>query len=660
MPSAEIQRSTGATLGDVLQSKPGITSSGFAPGAASRPVVRGLDNYRVRIQENGLGINDVSDLERRPRRADRPTVGAAGRSDPRTGNAALRLAGDRRRGQRRQQPHSDLHPAARLCRRSQRRADQCRQRRRGRGAARRRQGQLRLPRRRLQPHRAGLPHPELPLSVSARSARRWSATGSPTAAVRADGQSVGGSYIFNGGFVGVAVSRFGSFYRIPGIEAAETGARIDLNQTKVTSKGEFRPRLVRDRHGAVLARRHRLQASTNWPTRTASTACSRPSPTGRRKAASKSSSCRSTCGLPRSPPRSARRRRIRSLRRSARPAAACSIRTRRTASPATSSTSSSSADGWRAQLAGRIERVKVDGTATDFPADLIPVLDDLGDRSRRPIRSSSQLHAEERVGGLLKDLPFGLVASVTAQYVERAPRAPELLSQRRARGVRHLRDRQSQSHHRGRALGRGRAAPRPGPVPLRADGLLHQIHQLHLPALHRRRLCDDDFASLRHRRRAAPGGLFAARRDCSAAPNSRRSSIWCRSAAACSASTANTTSCAPPSPTAATCRGCRRSATAAACSGATPTGSPASACCTPTRRPTSPRTRRTTAGYNLLKAVVSYSRMLKNAPIGPTEVTLGLVGDNLLNDDVRNAVSFKKDEVLLPGRTVRAFASVRF
>ena len=62
MPSAEIQRSTGATLGDVLQSKPGITSSGFAPGAASRPVVRGLDNYRVRIQENGLGVNDVSDL----------------------------------------------------------------------------------------------------------------------------------------------------------------------------------------------------------------------------------------------------------------------------------------------------------------------------------------------------------------------------------------------------------------------------------------------------------------------------------------------------------------------------------------------------------------------------------------------------------------------
>src|SRR5262249_27873687 len=35
--------------------------STFAPGA-SRPIVRGLDNYRVRIQENGLATNDVSDL----------------------------------------------------------------------------------------------------------------------------------------------------------------------------------------------------------------------------------------------------------------------------------------------------------------------------------------------------------------------------------------------------------------------------------------------------------------------------------------------------------------------------------------------------------------------------------------------------------------------
>lgn len=45
----ELRASTGTTLGDVLFSRPGVTSSSFAPGAASRPIVRGLDNYRVRI-----------------------------------------------------------------------------------------------------------------------------------------------------------------------------------------------------------------------------------------------------------------------------------------------------------------------------------------------------------------------------------------------------------------------------------------------------------------------------------------------------------------------------------------------------------------------------------------------------------------------------------
>jgi iron complex outermembrane recepter protein len=36
------------------------------------------------------------------------------------------------------------------------------------------------------------------------------------------------------------------------------------------------------------------------------------------------------------------------------------------------------------------------------------------------------------------------------------------------------------------------------------------------------------------------------------------------------------------------------------------------------------------------------------------------VGNNLLDDDIRNSVSFKKDEVLLPGRSVRLFATLKF
>ena len=62
MTRDEMDRNTGLTLGEMLQSKPGITSSGFAPGAASRPIIRGLDNYRVRIQENGLSSSGVSEL----------------------------------------------------------------------------------------------------------------------------------------------------------------------------------------------------------------------------------------------------------------------------------------------------------------------------------------------------------------------------------------------------------------------------------------------------------------------------------------------------------------------------------------------------------------------------------------------------------------------
>ena len=40
--------------------------------------------------------------------------------------------------------------------------------------------------------------------------------------------------------------------------------------------------------------------------------------------------------------------------------------------------------------------------------------------------------------------------------------------------------------------------------------------------------------------------------------------------------------------------------------------------------------------------------------------TFGLTGTNLLDERIRNAVSFKKDEVLMPGRTVRLFTTVRF
>src|SRR5262249_53325433 len=62
VPNDELRRNGASTLGDLLFEKPGITGSSFAPGASSRPIIRGLDVNRVRIQEDGVGANGASDL----------------------------------------------------------------------------------------------------------------------------------------------------------------------------------------------------------------------------------------------------------------------------------------------------------------------------------------------------------------------------------------------------------------------------------------------------------------------------------------------------------------------------------------------------------------------------------------------------------------------
>jgi iron complex outermembrane receptor protein len=67
-----------------------------------------------------------------------------------------------------------------------------------------------------------------------------------------------------------------------------------------------------------------------------------------------------------------------------------------------------------------------------------------------------------------------------------------------------------------------------------------------------------------------------------------------------------------------------------------------------------------TSGYTLLSAEASYTLVLDgNATVAP-KLVIGLKGENLLDDDVRNSASFKKDEVLLPGASVRLFGSVLF
>jgi iron complex outermembrane receptor protein len=66
-----------------------------------------------------------------------------------------------------------------------------------------------------------------------------------------------------------------------------------------------------------------------------------------------------------------------------------------------------------------------------------------------------------------------------------------------------------------------------------------------------------------------------------------------------------------------------------------------------------------TPGYNLLNAEVSYTFKLDQPGTVVPEMTIGLRGENLLNDDIRLSTSFKKDEVLQPGTNVRLFGIVK-
>jgi iron complex outermembrane receptor protein len=67
-----------------------------------------------------------------------------------------------------------------------------------------------------------------------------------------------------------------------------------------------------------------------------------------------------------------------------------------------------------------------------------------------------------------------------------------------------------------------------------------------------------------------------------------------------------------------------------------------------------------TSGYTLLNAELAYTFKSGDQGSLVSVTTIGLRGENLLDDDIRNHVSFKKDEVLQPGRTIRLFGSIKF
>lgn len=61
LSGSELRTQVGPTIGATLQNQPGINNQSFGPGVG-QPVIRGLSGPRVRIMENGIGNNDVSNI----------------------------------------------------------------------------------------------------------------------------------------------------------------------------------------------------------------------------------------------------------------------------------------------------------------------------------------------------------------------------------------------------------------------------------------------------------------------------------------------------------------------------------------------------------------------------------------------------------------------
>lgn len=223
----DIAAQQGATITDTLASKPGITGSSFAPGA-NRPIIRGLDSYRVRVQENGIGSHDVSTISEDhavpidPFSADRIEV-VRGPATLRYGSGAIGgvvavengriptfvppngISGEIKGGVSSVDDGRD--GAFRATAGSQGfvvHAD----------AFKRASEDYQTPRGRQR-----------------------------NSFVDSEGFGVGLSRVWSDGFLGISVSRIDSVYGVPGEEADEgVDPRIDLGQQKLQARGEWRPR----------------------------------------------------------------------------------------------------------------------------------------------------------------------------------------------------------------------------------------------------------------------------------------------------------------------------------------------------------------------------------------------------------------------------------
>ncbi|MDX2204656.1 MAG: TonB-dependent receptor [Hyphomicrobiaceae bacterium] len=224
VPAAELIAAGGANLADGLQYKPGISASTFAAGA-SRPIIRGLDNTRVSVRENGIGSHDASTLSEDhavpidPYAADQVEV-VRGPATLRYGSGAIggvvnvsneRIPSFIPRGGYTAEVRGGVGSADSSF-------DSAYKVTAGAGN--------------FAVHADGFNRKAQDYNTP--NGRQFNSF------VDSYGYSVGASMIGLSGFMGVSYTQYNSLYGIPGAEALDNKTRIDMHQEKVQSRGEWR------------------------------------------------------------------------------------------------------------------------------------------------------------------------------------------------------------------------------------------------------------------------------------------------------------------------------------------------------------------------------------------------------------------------------------
>lgn len=392
-----------ASLGDTLGTRPGISQTSFSP-AASRPVIRGLGGFRVRTQENGVGSHDMANLGEDHAVTIDPLL--AGQVEVIRGPGTLRYGSQAIGGvvsaTNNRIPEfippngvsfatrgglnsvSNGHDSAALLEAG------------GNGFAfhvdgfNRKSGDYRIPG-----------------GTQANSS------------VDANGHALGASHIFDEGFFGVSYQSSTMTYFIPGIASAAEKNHIDLWQDKWSSRGEWRVReygieTVKYWFGATDYKHNEVNVVG-----------------GANVIGSvfKNKELESRVEVSHLP--------VQTMFGEMRGALGVQWGDRRLSAVkstgvllAPAHMSSMAAflfeefqlgDKLKFQAAGRLDRMAIDGTGATFPATFLPPPDSPNEfgvkRAFTPVSASM---------GFLYELPLGMTGRLTGQHVERAPDAIEL------------------------------------------------------------------------------------------------------------------------------------------------------------------------------------------------------------------------------------------